>query len=218
MLCTKCKTELPGNAKFCLECGTAVPKRTGLQIDQKVDTVRGSLTGVAAAGGETTSGLDADIDQKIGTVDSGGAVVGAAIGGLGGNVNVGGQHSHGDIYSGDFRGAILNVRATLENVTQSIENVSGADQAAKDELEALVSQLAAALEEVPPDRIEDAEVVAAQTELMVAQATAQRPSKPLLKITGEGLKKAAENIADVMPTVLGISTKIVAVIGGLGLL
>jgi hypothetical protein len=53
---------------------------------------------------------------------------------------------------------------------------------------------------------------------MIEQATAAKPNKPVLQITGEGLKKAAENIADVLPTVLDIATRIVAVIGGLGLL
>jgi methyl-accepting chemotaxis protein len=128
-----------------------------------------------------------------------------------------GDEVHGDVYSGDFRGAILNVRSTLKGVAQSIENVTGADPSTKRELEALVAQLAAALEQVPPERDDDAEAVATLTESMVEQATAAKPNKTILQITGEGLKKAAENIADVLPTVLGIVTKIVATVGGLGL-
>lgn len=217
MLCTNCKTELPSNAKFCLECGTPVPKPTGLQVDQKVTSVKGDVTGLAAADRATTAGLDADISQDIGTVESGGAVVGTAIGGPGGNVHVGGQQSYGDVYSGDFRGAILNVRSTLRNVTQSIDNVTGADQSAKEDLKEMVAQLTAALEQVPPDRAEDAEAVATLTESVVEQASAEKPNKALLQITGEGLKKAAENIADVLPMVLGIATRIVAVVAGLGL-
>lgn len=217
MLCEKCKTELSSNAKFCPECGTPVPKRTGLQVDQEVDTVKGDVTGLAAADGEATTGLDADINQDIGTVESGGAVVGAAIGGEGGHVHVGGQQSYGDEYSGDFRGAILNVRSTLENVTQSIDNVTGADQSTKEDLKEFVAQLEEALEQVPPDRVEDAEAVATLTESVVEQASAEKPNKALLEITGEGLKKAAQNIADVLPAVLGIATKIVTVVTGLSL-
>lgn len=218
MLCAKCKAELPSDAEFCHKCGTRVPKRTGLQIDQDVGNLKGSATALAAADGATTAGLNADIKQRFGTIEKGGAGVGVAIGGQRGNLYVGGEHSHGDEFSGDFRGAILSVRATLNNVTQSIENVTGADESSRKELEELVAQLAAALEQVPTERAADAEAVATQTELMVAQASAEKPNKSLLKITGEGLKKAAENIADVLPTVLGIATKIVAVIGGLGLL
>lgn len=218
MKCQNCNTELSSDARYCHNCGTRVPKRTGLQIDMDVGTLKGSATGLAAASGATTAGLDADIKQHFGTIEKGGVGVGAAIGGPGGHVHVGGEQSYGDVYSGDFRGAILNVRSTLENVTQSIKNVTGADESTKKDLEELVAQLAAALEQVPPERAEDAEAVATMTESMVEQATATKPNKSLLKITGEGLKKAAENIADVLPTVLGIATKIVATIAGLGVL
>lgn len=218
MLCRECKTDLPAGAKFCLECGASVPKQSGLRVSQKVDTVKGSLTGLVAADGARTAGLDADIKQDFGTIEKGGAGVGVAVGGQGGNLYVGGEHSHGDEFSGDFRGAILTVRSTLNDVTQSIENVTGADESSRKELEELVAQLAAALEQVPPERAHDAEGVAKLTKSVMEEASAEKPNKPFLRITGEGLKKAAENIADVMPTVLDIATKIVAVIGGLGLL
>jgi hypothetical protein len=217
MQCKKCRAELPKNAKFCPQCSTPVPQRTGLQIDQKVGAVKGSVAGLAAADGATTVGLDADISMDIGTVEPGGAVVGAALGGPGGHVHVGGQQSYGDVYSGDFRGAILNVRSTLANVTQSIDRITGADQSTKEDLKELVDQLTATLEKVPPDRAEDAEAVATLTESVVDQVTAEKPNKALLQITGDGLKKAAENIADVLPTVLGIATRIVAAVAGLGL-
>jgi hypothetical protein len=106
----------------------------------------------------------------------------------------------------------------LHGVTQSIGSIANADQVAKEELEDLIAQLAHVLEQAPPDRAEEAEAVATLTESMVEQATAEKPNRPMLQITGEGLKKAAENIADVLPTVLDIATRIVAVIGGLGLL
>ncbi|MFC1878752.1 hypothetical protein ACFLZW_02450 [Chloroflexota bacterium] len=100
MLCQNCKTELPRNAKFCPECAMPVPKQAGLGVDQDVDTVKGDLTGVVAASGSAISGIQADIEQNIGTIESGGAAAGAVIGGEGGNVHVGGQQSYGDQVQG----------------------------------------------------------------------------------------------------------------------
>lgn len=71
---------------------------------------------------------------------------------------------------------------------------------------------------MPPERAQDAEAVAKLTESVMDEASVEKPNKSFLRITGEGLKKATQDIADVMPKVLDIATKIVAVVGGLGLL
>jgi hypothetical protein len=121
----------------------------------------------------------------------------------------------GDVYSGDFRGAILNIRSTLSNVTQSIGAIPQADDGTKAELERLVTQLEKALEEAveqAPEKADDAEAVAEMTKTLVDTASAEKPNKTMIQISGEGLKQAAKNIADVMPTVLDIATKIVTVV------
>ena len=148
------------------------------------------------------------------SVDTGGGAY------IGGNVTVGGDFVdgdkivHGDTFhmSGDFRGANLNIKSTLTNVTQTIGALPGADPAAKAELESLVQQLNDALQQVPQHKAEDAEAVAKSAELLVETASAEKPNKTMIQISGEGLKQAAQNIADVMPTVLTIATQIVTVI------
>ena len=115
--------------------------------------------------------------------------------------------------SGDFRGSILNIKSKLENVTQRIESMPHGDEATKSELLELISTLKMELQKVPEDKTEDAEAVADLTEKLVENAVSKKPNKKVLQITGEGLKQAAQNIADVMPTVLSIATKIVSAIG-----
>jgi hypothetical protein len=72
--------------------------------------------------------------------------------------------------------------------------------------------LKAELAKVPPELESEAEAVAQTTEALVEVASAEKPNKTMIEITGEGLKKAAENIAAVMPTVLTIATQIVATV------
>jgi Caspase domain len=120
----------------------------------------------------------------------------------------------GDQYtmSGNFSGAILNIKSELSNVSQSIGALPNADQAAKDELKRLIDQLSAALQKVPADREDDAAAVAETAKQLVDQATKDKPNKTIIQITAEGLKSAAQNIAGVLPTVLPLATQIAAAI------
>ena len=80
--------------------------------------------------------------------------------------------STGDTFtmSGDFRGAIINIKSTLTNVTQTVGDLPDVDQSTKQELQELVEQLSQALQEVPPERDEDAELVAEYTQELVDRA------------------------------------------------
>jgi hypothetical protein len=111
--------------------------------------------------------------------------------------------------SGDFRGAIVNIKATLRNVTQTVNTLPGADESAKAELTRLIEQLNEALQKAPA---EDAEAVADSAKALVDAANKPKPNKATLQITADGLKKAAENIAVVAPAVVGIATQIVAAV------
>jgi hypothetical protein len=114
--------------------------------------------------------------------------------------------------SGDFRGAILNIKSTLRNVTQTVNTLPGADESAKAELARLIEQLNEALQKVPSEKAEDAEAVADSAKALVEAANKAKPNKATLQITADGLKKAAENIAVVTPAVVGIATQIVAAV------
>lgn len=114
--------------------------------------------------------------------------------------------------SGDFRGAIVNIKSTLRDVEQTVGDIRTQDGASKAELQRLIQQLSEALEKAPPQKVEAAQAVAETAKSLVDQAAAEKPNKTMLQITGEGLKQAAQNLADVMPAVLAISTQIVAMV------
>lgn len=127
--------------------------------------------------------------------------------------------NEGDTYSGDFRGAILNIKSTLSNVQQTIGGMSNANEADKQELQSLVQQLEDTLSTVPESHDEEAEAVSQTTEALVELAAAETPNKTMLQISGEGLKQAAKNLAAITPDVLKIATGIVLTVGkiaGLG--
>jgi len=110
--------------------------------------------------------------------------------------------------SGDFRGAIINIKSTLTNVQQSVGAIKTNDENARKELEKLIGELNEALQKIPETKHEQAQAVAETAKALVDTAKAEKPNKTMVQITGESLKKAAENLADVMPTVVTIAGQI----------
>ena len=110
--------------------------------------------------------------------------------------------------SGDFRGSIINIKSTLTNVQQSVGEIRTDDQDTRKELEKLIGQLSEALQKVPEQSQEQAEAVAETAKVLVDTARAENPNKTMVQITGEGLKLAAQNLADVMPVVVTIAGRI----------
>lgn len=114
--------------------------------------------------------------------------------------------------SGDFRGAIVNVKSHLKNVTQTIGSLQRADEDARQELKQLVAELQQALEAVPSNRAQDAEKVALRAKQLAETAAEEKPDRELLEPMSDGLKKAATAVADVVPTVLPIALRIAEII------
>jgi hypothetical protein len=117
----------------------------------------------------------------------------------------------GDTFNltGDFRGAILNIKSTLREVRQSVGEIQSADQVQIKELQGLIEGLSRALEGTPPEMQDQAEAVAESARVLVESAKSEKPNKTMIRITGEGLKQAAQNLAEVAPTVISIASQIV---------
>jgi hypothetical protein len=111
--------------------------------------------------------------------------------------------------SGDFRGAVVNIKSTLTNVQQSVGEIRSEDESTRKELEKLIGELSEALQKAPEESQEQAEAVALTAKSLVDAANVEKPNKSLLQISGEGLKQAAQNLAEVMPVVVQIATQIV---------
>jgi len=127
---------------------------------------------------------------------------------------MGDKSAVGDTFnmSGDFRGAILNIKSTLTQVSQSISALPTAEPAAKEALQQLIAQLNETLQQAPPEKTEEAEAVAQSAESLVKTAAEDKPNKTMVRITAEGFKQAAQSVADVLPTVLSIATQIASAV------
>lgn len=111
-------------------------------------------------------------------------------------------------FSGDLRGAIININSTISDAVQIVQRMPDASRGYKNELEGLLRQLNEALEQVLPEKEEEAEAVAEYAKELVETATGEQPNKFKIKISAENLKKAAENLAEIAAPVLLIATQI----------
>lgn len=115
----------------------------------------------------------------------------------------------GDTYNiGNISGSNVNINSTLANVSQNVDAIQSQDEKAKEELRLLLLQLGDLLEQAQPEESERAEAVADFAHELVAEASGEKPNSTKIRITGAGLKKAAENLVSLTPAVLGIATQI----------
>lgn len=100
------------------------------------------------------------------------------------------------------------VEIRMDSVRDSIDALPHSDTE-KRELHTLVAQLKEQLEQLSAEHEREAEMVADQLEALLNKLEAKEPDEEEVLDSGERLKKAAQNIAGVMPTVLQIATQIV---------
>src|SRR5690606_13309145 len=95
------------------------------------------------------------------------------------NLNIGGEQTfHGDVTITINHGQLNNAPS----------------DPTRDELKSLLEQLEAALKDVPAEHAEDAELVQEYANDAAEEAAKEQPRQKKLEITGENLKKAAENL------------------------
>jgi hypothetical protein len=97
-------------------------------------------------------------------------------------------------------------------VTVRVEAIKSGDESAKAELGSLIQELNDALQQVPKAKSDEAQAVAETAQTLMNKAADEKPNKSMIQISGDALKQAAQNIADVAPTVLQIASQIVTTI------
>jgi len=115
--------------------------------------------------------------------------------------------------SGNFSGSNINVKSSLTQVSQAIGTLPGLDESGRRQLSDLLAELADALAQTPPERAQEAAAVAALTADLVDKARATPPNPPLLRISAEGVLKAAKSLAETAAPVLKILDQVVGVLG-----
>ena len=113
-------------------------------------------------------------------------------------------------FSGDFRGANVNIKSTLTNVHQAAGMIPGASEDERKQLQDLIAQLMAALDKAPASQKEDVEAVAVTATALVEQVKGEKKNKTLLRVTAEGLKQAANGLAPAIPAILPIVLQMIA--------
>lgn len=105
-------------------------------------------------------------------------------------------------------GKNVDISSTLSNVTQQVRAWTQSSSDDKAELEGLIKRLETELQKLSVEHQEEAETLAEFTQDLVEEAGKEKPKKAKLEITGEGLKKAAQNLAAVAPLIGEIAGKI----------
>jgi hypothetical protein len=104
--------------------------------------------------------------------------------------------------------SIVNIQSTMSNVTQMINAAPAIEQSTKDQLLQLVQELTTELEKAPADAADDVEVLANEAQMVITDATKDKPNRKIIQIRLEGLRTAATDLATVVPSVLPIAIKI----------
>lgn len=111
--------------------------------------------------------------------------------------------------SGNFQGAVINIKSTLTNVQQSVGEMPAGDATDRAQLTNLIQQLSEILQKIPAEQQEYAQALAETTQALVNAAKQQKPNPTTVQITGAGLLQAAKNLASVTPLVLPLASQIV---------
>ena len=113
---------------------------------------------------------------------------------------------HGNIVNSSI---VANIDNMFGEIEQTLKASSSINQADMRYILSLLEEMRDILQKVPSEKATDAEVVAKRAQKLSEELTAKKPDKDDLEHHGRLLIKAAENLKQVMPSVLEIAGRIV---------
>ena len=112
-------------------------------------------------------------------------------------------------YPGDFRGAILNINATLSGVSQTITNSPKGSDAQKMTLQGLIAQLHDLLVQTPEELSAESQRLVERVETLVEEGAEDEPSIDIVETLGKRLQASAQKLAVALPPALTLTRQIV---------
>lgn len=122
------------------------------------------------------------------------------------------QQSGPAISIGSVHGSIFNVQSHLNNTIQHINTATSMEEETRREFAALVKRLQGAFMVDGNEDTVDAQIITTTVETVVEELNSPKPDKKRLKVSAEGLAKAAGNIAAIAPTVIPVIQQIISFI------
>lgn len=114
----------------------------------------------------------------------------------------------GDVYSGTFRNSQVVVRSKLGRISQRVEDTPNINASQKDTLQDMLVRLEDELEAFSASHPTESQQVLKRLEVLVATMDDAEPDQNMLRVSAEGLKKAAEKISAIALPVFTIASEI----------
>ncbi|CAO3408550.1 hypothetical protein [Azospirillum largimobile] len=117
-------------------------------------------------------------------------------------------------FSGDFRGAVVNIQSQLGQASQNAASLPG-DASDRAQLVALLSALSGELQKLPAPEQAAAALIAARTEELVAAAATPSPDRSRLRQLGDAIGGGIKLLGNAGPGVAETAEKIVTLVARL---
>lgn len=114
-------------------------------------------------------------------------------------------------FSGDFRGAVVNIQSHLDQASQCATALPG-DAGDRDQLTALLSVLGRELAKLPEREQAVAAQIASRTEELVATAAAPEPDRSRLRQLGDAVIGGVKLLGSAGPGVAETAEKVIALV------